>query len=89
VLHENKYLNNQSSAFKSFFIIYEKYIKTSYEQNVEPKKKHANIIIPNFDINEENEIESNPSLEFLLFNLQNLIGNTHRKIKKESFEGNK
>lgn len=35
VLYENKYLKNNSAAFKSFFIIYEKYIKTSYETNVE------------------------------------------------------
>jgi len=28
-------MNNNVNAFKSFFIIYEKYIKTSFEQNVD------------------------------------------------------
>ena len=32
---ENYYINNNVNAFKSFFIIYEKYMKPSFEQNVD------------------------------------------------------
>jgi hypothetical protein len=60
-------------ALKSFFIIYEKFIKDSYEKHVEPSKKNANLILPNFNITPDDEIEDNPSLQFLLVNLKNLI----------------
>ncbi len=73
VLHENKFMKSNPNALKSFFIIYEKFIKGSYEMNVEPTKKYANLILPNFDITPDDEIQDNPSLEFLLINLQNLI----------------
>ena len=36
VIHENEFLKNNYKAFNSFFIIYEKYIKSSFEQNIEP-----------------------------------------------------
>jgi hypothetical protein len=36
VIHENNHINNNHKALNSFFIIYEKYIKTSYDQNIEP-----------------------------------------------------
>lgn len=73
VLHENRYIKSNTIALKSFFIIYEKFLKTSYEKYVEPTKKYANIILPNFDITPDDEIEDNASLEFLLVNLQNMI----------------
>jgi hypothetical protein len=38
VIHENNYINNNHKALNSFFIIYEKFIKTSYDQNIEPVK---------------------------------------------------
>ena len=66
-------MKSNPNALKSFFIIYEKFIKGSYEMNVEPTKKYANLILPNFDITPDDEIQENPSLEFLLVNLQNLI----------------
>jgi hypothetical protein len=66
-------MKSNPKALKSFFIIYEKFIKGSYEVNVEPTKKYANLILPNFDITPDDEIEDNPSLEFLLSNLQNMI----------------
>jgi uridine kinase len=73
VIHENRFMKSNPKALKSFFIIYEKFIKGSYEVNVEPTKKYANLILPNFDITPDDEIEDNPSLEFLLSNLQNMI----------------
>jgi len=73
VIHENKYMKSKADALKSFFIIYEKFIKICYEFNVEPTKKYAHLILPNFDITPDDEIEDNPSLEFLLTNLQGMI----------------
>lgn len=66
-------MKNNPSAFKSFFIIYEKHIKAYYEKYVEPTKKYSNIILPNFNITPDDQIEDNPALEFLLVNLQNFI----------------
>jgi hypothetical protein len=73
VISENKYIKSNPNALKSFFIIYEKFIKGCYEFHVEPTKKYAHLILPNFDITPEDEIEDNPSLEFLLGNLQGMI----------------
>jgi hypothetical protein len=75
VLSENKYLKNNSLAFRTFFAIYEKYIKPSFEMNIEISKKFAHLILPNFEITAEDEIEGDPTLEFLLVNLQNLNKN--------------
>ncbi len=66
-------MKSNPDALKSFFIIYEKFIKSSYEKYVEITKQYANLIFPNFDITPDNEIEDNPSLEFLLSNLQSMI----------------
>jgi hypothetical protein len=65
-------LKNNAQSFKTFFIIYEKYIKTAFELHVESCKKYANIILPNFEINEQQEIETDQTLDFLLINLKNL-----------------
>jgi hypothetical protein len=73
-------MKNNPAAFKSFFIIYEKYVKAFYEKYVEPTKKYANIILPNFDITPDDEFEENPALEFLVVNLQNFI-----KKRRDSF----
>ena len=72
-MNENTYMKSNHLALKSFFIIYEKFIKDSYEKHVEPSKKNANLILPNFNITPDDEIEDNPSLQFLLVNLKNLI----------------
>ncbi len=73
VLYENLYMKSNPPALKAFFIIYEKFIKKFYEQNVEPSKKHSNLILPNFSITPNDEIQEDPSLEFLLINLKNSI----------------
>jgi uridine kinase len=73
VLYENKYMKTNPASLKSFFIIYEKYIKAAYEVHVEYSKKYANLILPNFNITPDDQIEDNPSLEFLLVNLKNII----------------
>ena len=73
ILRENKYLKNNANAFKTFFLIYEKYLKTSFESNIEIGKKYANIILPNYEITDKGEIEKgDDTLEFLLVNLKNL-----------------
>jgi uridine kinase len=75
-------MKSNHHALKSFFIIYEKFIKDSYEKYVEPTKKHANLILPNFNITPDDEIEDNPSLQFLLVNLKNLIRQGKEKEKE-------
>ncbi len=77
-------MKSNPHALKSFFIIYEKFIKDSYEKHVEPSKKNANLILPNFTITPDDEIEDNPSLQFLLVNLKNLIRQGNEKDLKLS-----
>ena len=67
---EEKYLNNDKEAFKLFFDIYEKFFKISYKENINPFKSLANILLPDNKIfNENNEIEEDETLEFLIRNL--------------------
>jgi len=75
-------MKSNHHALKSFFIIYEKFIKDSYEKHVEPSKKNSNLILPNFTITPDDEIEDNPSLQFLLVNLKNLIRHGNEKDMK-------
>jgi hypothetical protein len=90
---ENLYIKDNVNAFKSFFIIYEKYMKNSFEGIVEnvniffnklfilifyvyhisQAKKYANLILPNFSVNQENELNTDPTLEFIILNMQNLL----------------
>ena len=72
LINENKYLNNNPVAFKYFFLIYEKYIKFSYEQYIAPTKQYANIILPNYTVNEDQTIEGDDTLELLITNLKNV-----------------
>ena len=73
ILRENVYIKNNSNAFITFFSIYEKCLKTSFEMNIETCKKYANIIFPNYEIAEDDEIQiGDDTLEFLLVNLKNI-----------------
>jgi uridine kinase len=72
LINENKFLNNNPVAFKNFFLIYEKFIKYSYEQNIAPTKQYAKIILPNYTVNEDQTIEGDETLSLLITNLQNV-----------------
>ena len=56
ILKENNYLKNRPNAIKTFFLIYKKYLKPSYENYVESCKMYANIIFPNYVTNEKGDI---------------------------------
>ena len=67
---EEKYLNMDEEAFRMFFDIYIKYHKISFKENISPFKNLANILLPDYKIfNENNEIEEDETLEFLIRNL--------------------
>ena len=73
VLKESKFLDNKPNAFKEFFEIYVKYIKESFEKHIRNYKKYANLMLANFEMNEEHEIDhGDETLEFLVANLKNL-----------------
>ena len=72
ILRENVYIKNNSNGFKTFFSIYEKYLKTSFESNIETCKKYANIIFPNYEIAENDEIQvGDDSLKFFINQFKN------------------
>lgn len=75
LIKENVYLNDKLPAMKSFFTIYEDYIKPCYIKFIEPTKKHAHLILPNFSFNASLEIVETSILDFLVLNLYSLTSN--------------
>lgn len=72
VLKENIYINDKPSAMKSFFTIYEDYIKPCYIKFIEPTKKYAHLILPNFAFNSSLEIVETTVLDFMVLNLHSI-----------------
>ena len=75
LINENQFLKGIPIAFKHFFMIYEKYIKVSYETNIEPTKKQAKIILSNCLVKDEDEnkdkiLIEDETLMLLMKNLQ-------------------
>ena len=77
LVNENEFLKGLPIAFKHFFMIYEKYIKVSYEKNIEPTKKQAKIILSNCIVKDEDDkgeiIVEDETLIILINNLKNVV----------------
>ena len=73
LLNENKFLNNDSLAIKNFFMIYKNYIKTSYEQYIEPSKHEARIILPNYTVRDDEVIDGDETFESLIVMLKSFV----------------
>ena len=69
IMREEKYLQRDRKAFRMYFDIYEKFYKMSYGENIETYKKMANILLPDYSIDENNQLEGDKTLELLLTNL--------------------
>ena len=75
LVNENKFLKNLPIAFKHFFMIYEKYIKTAYDKYIYPTKKEAKLILSNYLVKEEKDdqiIVEDETLIILIDNLKNI-----------------
>ena len=55
-----------------YFDIYEKFFKMSYVENIDAYKKMANILLPDYSINEKNQLEGDKTLELIRTNLNYL-----------------
>lgn len=76
ILRENKIMNNDAKAIQAFCLIYQKYIKPSFSSNIEVEEKYANLVLPNYEINDKEEIEkADDIMEFLLVGLKTLNKN--------------
>ncbi len=71
VLREAEFLKNNVEAYDIYFSIYEKFYKISYDEYIATYKKVANILLPDYNLTEDNEVEGDETLEFLLSNLIN------------------
>ena len=71
VLREANYLKNKYEAYELYFSIYEKFYKVCYDEYISTYKKVANILLPDYNLTEDNEVEGDETLEFLLSNLIN------------------
>ena len=72
VLKEEKHLQKDETSYKMFFDIYEKFYKTAYRENHNYYKSCANIILQDYYVNEDEQLEANETLKFILENLNNL-----------------
>lgn len=79
VLKENVYINDRAPAMKSFFTIYEDYIKPCYTRYIEPAKKYAHLILPNFSFNSSLEVVETTVLDFMVLNLHGI--SNQKKLK--------
>jgi len=69
VLREEKYLKYNFDAYQIYFAIYERFYKMSYDEYISMNKKYANILLPDYSVTEDNELEGDETLELLLSNL--------------------
>ena len=81
ILREEKYLKLDQEAYRMFLDIYEKFYKISFKENINPYKTSANILLPDYKmVNENNEIEEDETLEFLIKNLTYLSKGKKPKV---------
>ena len=72
IVREEKYLHNNFEAYEIYFGIYERFYKTSYDEYIAANKKVANILLPDYNVTEDDRVEVDETLEFLTSNLNNL-----------------
>ena len=72
ILREEDYLKKDRKVYKLYFDIYEKFYKMFYEENIDVYKKMANILLPDYSINENNQLEGDETLELIRTNLNYL-----------------
>jgi uridine kinase len=89
LLNENKFLNNDSLAIKNFFMIYKNYIKTSYEQYIEPTKHEARIILPNYTVRDDEVIDGDETFESLVLMLKSIVKSRNSDYKGKAHQSNK
>jgi uridine kinase len=89
LLNENKFLNNDSLAIKNFFMIYKNYIKTSYEQYIEPTKHEARIILPNYTVRDDEVIDGDETFESLVLMLKSIVKSRNSDYKDKAHPSNK
>lgn len=65
ILSEEKYLKNNIKSYQLFFGIYKYFMKDVYNKIIEKFKKPSNMVLPNYSINEKNELEEDEALEIL------------------------
>ena len=69
IIREEKYLKNNYNAYELYFAIYEKFYKKTYDEYIDTYKKYANVLLPDYSVNEDDQVEGDESLEFLMSNL--------------------
>lgn len=65
ILREEKYLKKNLDAYQKYFTIYEHYIKEVFDKIIFNHKRIANVLLQDFKINENLEIEKSESLDII------------------------
>lgn len=89
LLNENKFLNNNIYAINNFFMIYKNYIKTSYEQNIEPTKHFAKINLPNYTVRDDEVIDGDETFYSLILMLRSIVEQRSAGFNKGNMNQNK
>ena len=89
LLNENKFLNNNIYAINNFFMIYKNYIKTSYEQNIEPTKHFAKINLPNYTVRDDEVIDGDETFYSLILMLRSIVEQRSADFNKGNMNQNK
>ena len=79
VLREEKYLGENSDAFELFFDIYKKFFKKTFDENIAPFKKMANVLLPDYSIDENNTLADDEILRLIVTDLNHLFKSKKKK----------
>lgn len=66
---EENFLKKKVEAYEIFFSIYEKFNKSSFDENIAIYRNEANIILPDYEKTEKDEIITDEILDMLVSNL--------------------
>ena len=84
--NENKFLNNNMYAISNFFMIYKNYIKTSYEQYIQPTKFEAKLYLGNYTLQDDDVIDGDETFNSLILLLRSIVERRSKEIKKNKIQ---
>ena len=73
ILREEKYLGKNKEAYELYFNLYERFYKRTFDEFIAPFKKLANILLPDYSIDENDVLEDDDILKLIVFNLNYLF----------------
>lgn len=73
ILREEKYLKKNYQAYELYLKIYERFYKRIFEESIAPFKKLANVLLPDYSIDENNYLQDNEILRMIVLHLNHAL----------------